>query len=114
MSNNAVLPPPQSLAAYAATRVSVPAQLGRTTLYRAAEVCDAVSNVRICCQHSFQLAGMQLPEHYAKRLADALPPGDRLTLAQAARVLTLWQRWTRAADFPDVSAVTGFIFALNR
>lgn len=105
--------PAQSIAAHAATRVSLPSQIGRATLYQAAEVSDAVSNIRVVCQHVFALAGLQIAPHYLDRLNTAMPSGDRLTLAQAARVLALWHRWTRS-EFPDTHAVTGFIFSLNR
>lgn len=105
--------PPRSIAAHNATRVSLPAQIGRATLYQAAEVSDAVCNIRVVCNHAFQLAGLQLAPHYLDRLNTAMPSGDRLTLAQAARVLALWHRWTRA-EFPGTHEVTGFIFSLNR
>lgn len=106
----------QSRAAFRATVCIIPAQLGRLTLYQAAELSDAVNNVRTCCAHAFQYeTGQAMPDHFAQRLTKGMRRGDIMTLAKAARVLSLWYKWTHQhRDFPSLSSVQGFLFALSR
>lgn len=107
----------QSAAAFRATRCQIPAKLGSLTLFEAAEMSDAISNVRVCCQHAFRReTGREMPSHFADRMARGIPPGNLLSLAQAARVLKAWHRSTYGdrLTVPSLSSVQNFLFAINR
>jgi hypothetical protein len=106
-----------SLAAFRATRCFIPAKLGSLSLFQAAEMADAIGNVRVCCQHAFWYGtGKEMPEHFAQRLQQGIPSGNVLTLATAKRVLTLWHKSTYGsrAHFPSLSDVQNFLFDLSR
>lgn len=91
---------------------------GALTLAQAAELMDALGNVRAVCCHVFAHAGRELPDRYRERL-DTL--GLRLSIAQARDVLKLWKRWTHPLDTAStpldsigaVSLVEGFIWSLG-
>lgn len=100
-----------TLTYHAQTRPAIPAQLGRLTLYRAAELSDSVGCIVTVCRHIYSTAGHEIPERYAARL-EALN-GDTLTLARARHAIALWSKWTRATELPDIVTVEGFLFALR-
>lgn len=107
----------QSLSAFRATRCMLPAKLGSLTLFEAAEMSDAIGNVRVCCQHAFQYeTGKEMPQHFAQRMAQGIPSGNLLSLATAKRVLVLWHKSTYGsrAHFPSLSNVQNFLFALSK
>lgn len=107
----------QSIAAFRNTRCFIPAKLGSLSLFQAAEMSDAIGNVRVCCHHAFWLGtGKEMPEHFAQRLQQGVPSGNALTLATAKRVLTLWHKCTYSdrMGFPSLSSVQNFLFDLSR
>ena len=104
--------------AFRFTRCAIPAKLGSLTLFQAAEMMDAISNVRACCSHAFMRdTGKEMPDHFANRLSQGMESGNTLTLAKAARILTLWHKCTygtRMAEYPALLEVQNFIFDLSR
>lgn len=103
-----------TFAFFQASRRTVPPQIGRTTLHQAAEISDAINCIYVVISHTYQAAGHEVPQRFD--LLNAFR-GDKLTLAQAGRILTLWKRWTHqfhGEQVPDLLAVEGFLYALRR
>ncbi len=105
---------------YATTRGhNLTCKAGLLTLAQAAELCDAVSGIRISCQHAFALTSRDMPDDYQTTL-DAL--GLRLSIAKTRAILTLWHKWTHPLGSRDcpfgsdqaLTYVSGFLSALKR
>lgn len=104
---------PLTLDYYRNSKPAIPAQLGTLTLFQAAEISDAIGCIRTVCSHVYQQAGHEVPERHAARLQYF--NGATLSLAKAARIVRLWQRWTgrNCGELPELVTVEGFLFALR-
>lgn len=92
---------------------------GLLTLAQAAELSDAISALRIVCQHSFALTHREMRSDDVAAL-DGL--NLKLSIAKARRILTLWHKWTHPLGSRDcpfgsdqaLTYVSGFLSALRR
>lgn len=86
------------------------AQLGRLTLYQAAEMMDAISNINVVCSHVLFNTG-------AERLLSRLDRlnGITLSLAQAHKVFKEWSKWTsyreNGSEIPTISQIQSFLLS---
>jgi len=110
----------QTASFYAVTRGhNLTCDAGRLTLAQSAELCDAISAVRVVCQHSFALTSRDMPDDYQTTL-DGL--NLKLSIAKTRRVLALWHKWTHPLGSRDcpfgsdqaLTYVSGFLSALKR
>jgi len=99
---------------YAQSKPAIPAQIGRLTLFQAAELSDAIGCIRTVCQHVYQAAGHEVPERHAARLQYF--NGATLSLAKARSIVALWVKWTGRGMYdsaPSLVTVESFLFALR-
>lgn len=104
---------PSTLDYYHQSKPYIPSKVGSLTLFKAAELSDAINCIRTVCQHIYQSAGYEVPERHLARLQYF--NGESLSLAKAVKIVRLWQRWTgrNSTELPQLVTVEGFLFALR-
>ncbi len=88
---------------------TLPAQIGRATLFQIVDAADSVSQIRSVCQHTI---GEQMHARFAPQMR--FFSGSTLTLAQCRALFTLWHKWTwQEKEKPSAVCVEQFLHAMR-
>lgn len=99
------------------TRVSLPKKIGAATIKNALEVCDAVGCIETVIRHISANSGIALNKRCEEALSEFKM--EKLSLAQANKILTTWKKWTWqypgiSGDLPKLSDCTQFLYNISK